>query len=797
MGLFSKKKPEKDVLSDRLKKIEEIEPKKLKQQRVWVDPNEMIKFVCQRGKVFCPFCLPAVGDFFVTSNSVFLQDDRWVTTGDNTKINFNFKGVCMAPSQQKPFCPPPPCRLVIEPHEWKDFSDVHIDNDFALIRRSAIPCLAGGTDIRIIHCGQIAVLTQLLPYTPQRLIIAKEYFQTISTTVCYRLTYRAVYMEYGDIIKNDAIRWKIEIGGKEAVPLESVEEIVKEDARLTGNEIHFPVPRDWHYRRIRLIAYLKNEPWVEEARGKEIFVKNHIVAAFFRIDPTKPTSFDIKKVNVPLGSDNLIGPVHHHQGMFDDDATLYISGSTDRFNPCYFHKLKSLGIKEGVSPGNEESEAGNIKFLTEGIRKKKKYISSVLDYYRHPGGLQSANGSVAVGVEEYNYGLTGFFGSAVKGNSIVCFFNLAGDKEYKQLRIIRENEKDYLKKVNSLEEENKPNELKEGYKNGPVTGSTIQGNLKNEDMASAVGIAYIEKKLIVITDKSKGEVRTPVLDINEWLVAVRGKKRAIDFYKITGDPESTGTITHICKYEEVGEFQNLNLLTDEDNNVYMFGMGKGAMGDKDRCRIYLLDIEYQPYEKQAKGSIQSVKIRSASINEKGYISYDFGSGYRKDYGTGFDYPNQVTFQCVNDERKTDFYYETGRLKGSLPKRSPSFHWASCVCAREIISKPDTDAGYRNKLSLLTVNESILCDYHLDGEKARRAYDVYEWEYEAEQKRKEIERSLSGSVFPEEGWFTFEAIGDRKLSYEEFIGLRSDLWISRNPRICFNSFTEKENEEKKK
>ena len=141
--------------SEEKKKPEAVE----KRERKWKDPNEQEKFVCEAGKVMCLYCNPPIGGFIVTSNTVSLQDRFYVTEGDNNgKVNLDFKGVCLHPSQKSP-----PCKAIITLGKWKNYSDVHIDDNYALLRKSTIPCMISGQDIKIVHSGQKAVLNEVKP----------------------------------------------------------------------------------------------------------------------------------------------------------------------------------------------------------------------------------------------------------------------------------------------------------------------------------------------------------------------------------------------------------------------------------------------------------------------------------------------------------------------------------------------------------------------------------------------------------------------------------------------------------
>lgn len=147
MGLFGIRKKKKQD-------IEEAEPRK------WSDVGEEDKFVINGGKVQCPFCTTPIADIIVTSNTVSLQGKYYATTADcDGKINLDFKGQCTA----APGITKPPCKSVIQLGKWKDYSDTFINDDNALLVRSAIPCMINGQDLKIVHSGQIEVLTNIEP----------------------------------------------------------------------------------------------------------------------------------------------------------------------------------------------------------------------------------------------------------------------------------------------------------------------------------------------------------------------------------------------------------------------------------------------------------------------------------------------------------------------------------------------------------------------------------------------------------------------------------------------------------
>lgn len=131
-------------------------------KRKWEDINESLKYVCEGGKVQCPYCSTPIADIKVTSTDIMLQDKPWATIGDNDgKVNFNFKGNCLHPSQQKPLCPPPPCKSIINLGKWSDYSCAIVGNNEALLVKSKIPCCISMENLTIVDSGQRAELDQV------------------------------------------------------------------------------------------------------------------------------------------------------------------------------------------------------------------------------------------------------------------------------------------------------------------------------------------------------------------------------------------------------------------------------------------------------------------------------------------------------------------------------------------------------------------------------------------------------------------------------------------------------------
>ena len=117
-------------------------------------PNkENREYAIHRAKVLCPFCTIPTGDLIVTSHNVMMQGKYTATVADCIPVtNINFKGQCTV----APGLVPPPCSAVIRLGKWMNFAPtVEIFGNKALLTESFIPCLMGGSQIRIVDSGQV------------------------------------------------------------------------------------------------------------------------------------------------------------------------------------------------------------------------------------------------------------------------------------------------------------------------------------------------------------------------------------------------------------------------------------------------------------------------------------------------------------------------------------------------------------------------------------------------------------------------------------------------------------------
>jgi len=217
----SSKKEDGEKSSGEMSQEEKDSYKKEKQEREWADPNEHAKYVCHGGKVQCKYCNVPISEIIVTSTTVMLQDKPWATIKDNDGlVNFNFTGQCMHPSQQKPLCPPPPCKAVINLGEWKDFSKTIIHPNHALVVQATIPCMISGEDLEIVDSGQKATPEKVEPEQMRKLKIKDVYWKEEDSEEKYYIDYPdypvTLYIETTDYIEGDkaTIKIKTEEGEK-------------------------------------------------------------------------------------------------------------------------------------------------------------------------------------------------------------------------------------------------------------------------------------------------------------------------------------------------------------------------------------------------------------------------------------------------------------------------------------------------------------------------------------------------------------------------------------------------------
>lgn len=130
-------------------KLKEMREEKKKEGNT--TPDEKLKMVMHGAKIQCKY-IPAPGTLMVTSNQIQMHGQFWATTGDKTKMNLQFQGICMNP---KWGYAKPPCISVIAPLQWENVGNMYVQGKKNLIKKSTIKCAVSGEAIQIIFDGQI------------------------------------------------------------------------------------------------------------------------------------------------------------------------------------------------------------------------------------------------------------------------------------------------------------------------------------------------------------------------------------------------------------------------------------------------------------------------------------------------------------------------------------------------------------------------------------------------------------------------------------------------------------------
>ncbi|MFV0332153.1 MAG: hypothetical protein ACK5KL_20375 [Dysgonomonas sp.] len=397
---------------------------------------------------------------------------------------------------------------------------------------------------------------------------------------------------------------------------------ISEQIKLKGKDICFPVPKEWGQCRVVFIAYL---PEIN-AKSNPVYVRDHVAAAFFRLNIDNPESFQIKNVKeieYPHGIlDQYILPILtmpitpirailkidlppfcHIQGVFRQDKKLYVCGSTPNGRAPYIY----------VADKDESTEEGwtykNTIIFNKGI----------LSSFEHPGGLQVADDFLAIGMEQYNW--TGAM-TDNRGITTVLDINpdrlkvaagLASNLEEPTLRVIKDSKYKSRYKAYSNKDGAKSQKVKLFVKGNKIL-------LKKEDKAEEVELldiidenGYIKKEYenindveiydqygIRIDDKYKSvdvlvkHPNRPAQNTSEvtyeddrasaagivsyekgkHLVGIRGNDNGVYFYTF----QETKILAISDKsFTGVGDFQNLNLFKvpnkEGEEEIYMFGMG--------------------------------------------------------------------------------------------------------------------------------------------------------------------------------------------------------------------------------
>ena len=150
-----KPSPKKEAEQNHDNKLKDMREEKKKESND--PPDEKYKMVINGAKIQCKYT-PAPGTLMVTSNQIQMHGQLWATTGDNTKLNLQFQGICMNP---KWGYAKPPCIGVIAPLQWENVGNMYVQGKKNLIKKSTVKCAISGEAIQIIFDGQIDIPVSL------------------------------------------------------------------------------------------------------------------------------------------------------------------------------------------------------------------------------------------------------------------------------------------------------------------------------------------------------------------------------------------------------------------------------------------------------------------------------------------------------------------------------------------------------------------------------------------------------------------------------------------------------------
>ena len=121
--------------------------------------------------------------------------------------------------------------------------------------------------------------------------------------------------------------------------------------------------------------------------------------------------------------------------------------------------------------------------------------------------------------------------------------------------------------------------------------------------------------------KNRGSIAGIVYRKDRWITAVRKNNNAVGFYSFTRTenkeklkPEPVGELV------AVGDFQNMNLFLDEEDNIYMFGMHSTILASVtsgthlNYCQLHKLE-----YSETDKGESSVTNIFSVRLDKDGYM----------------------------------------------------------------------------------------------------------------------------------------------------------------------------------
>jgi hypothetical protein len=124
---------------------EKARKEKKKEEKAAAD----LKLVIDGAKIQCTLCANPIGDLKVNFDTPTIQNKKTATVKEKDKKSLIFKGNCSKSPQSSS-----PCASVMQLDKWKDVGTSKVQDQFPLLLKSTIKCNYGGTDIKIIDCGQ-------------------------------------------------------------------------------------------------------------------------------------------------------------------------------------------------------------------------------------------------------------------------------------------------------------------------------------------------------------------------------------------------------------------------------------------------------------------------------------------------------------------------------------------------------------------------------------------------------------------------------------------------------------------
>lgn len=128
------------------KKLEPIREERKEQ----VKGQERLKLVIDGATLECRLCTQPKGILKVNFDTPSTQEKRTATEVETTATSLIFNGNCTkSPNSASP------CASVMQTGSWKNTGLLKVQEKAPLLQQSTIPCLYGGTDIKITDSGQI------------------------------------------------------------------------------------------------------------------------------------------------------------------------------------------------------------------------------------------------------------------------------------------------------------------------------------------------------------------------------------------------------------------------------------------------------------------------------------------------------------------------------------------------------------------------------------------------------------------------------------------------------------------